>query len=165
MSAREFLAAQGFPAGAPLVGMHVGSGPRFREKKRWPPGSFIALAERLRERFGVQIVLTGSQAERELTDGRCRKIPFPLINTAGKLTLRQTAALIKQCRIFISNDSGIAHMAAAVGTPLIVIFGPTNVQRIAPQGEKVWVLQSPSRDIRDVTPQEVLAQVEKIWHA
>ena len=115
-------------------------------------------------RFGAQVVLTGSSQEQELTSGICRALPVPAINAAGKLTVRQTAAVIKQCRLFISNDSGIAHVAAGVGTPLVVVFGPTDVRRIAPQGKRVCILPKPSHDVRDVTTTDVLAQAEKVLH-
>ncbi len=59
------------------------------------------------------------------------------LNTAGELTIRHTAALISRCSLFVSNDSGLAHIAAAVRTPLIVLFGKTDVDRIAPRGENV----------------------------
>jgi heptosyltransferase-2 len=163
--ALDFLAREGLSSSAPLVGIHAGSGPRFRALKRWPSASFVELAGQLRARFGAQIVLTGGEQEQDLARGIARSLSFPVINAAGRLNLRQSAALIRQCRLFISNDSGIAHVAAALGGHVIVIFGPTNIQRIAPQGPGVVILQDPGRDIRDVAVEDVMSAAQKVLQA
>ena len=99
------------------------------------------LADRLIKEFNVRIVLTGGSQEVGLNGEIFRKMEHFPINAAGILSLRQTAALIEKCQLFISNDSGVAHIAAAVKTPLIVLFGKTNTERIAPRGDNVTIIQ------------------------
>jgi len=89
--------------------------------KRWV--GYRELAKLLREKYGADIALLGSKADYET----CRGISEPehVINFAGKTDLLQSSAIIKLARLAITNDSAPAHIAAAVGTPVVIIFGPT----------------------------------------
>lgn len=138
--ARRFLAEHD-ALGRPLIGMHAGSGPR-QKFKRWPAERFVETADRLAEEHGATIVLTGGEGEKELAAGIARRMRSVPVNAAGMLGIRGTAALIRLCGLFISNDSGLAHVSAALGTPTLVLFGPTNPARTGPRGFNVRIIEA-----------------------
>lgn len=127
--------------GAPLVGIHAGA--TFGTAKRWLPERFAALAARLTQ-YGVRVVLLGSPAERGLAEQVCaeaqrqiREQPsqFPLsepVNMAGETSLPEALALLACVDLLVSNDSGPMHLAGAVGTPVLAIFGSTNERETYP---------------------------------
>jgi len=109
-------------------------------KKRWPPEKFALLAEILSEKFDTKILLLGSCQEMEANE--------KIMDIAGKycydltdnLSLKETVALIKRVSLFITNDSGLMHIANLVNTPLIALFGPTNLIKNRPYGMKNGVI-------------------------
>ena len=139
--ADRFLSEQGIAAGDRLVGMHVGVGTKWAEFRKWPLERFTEVARRLMETCGAKILLTGGVRETALVRQVAAALPHPAVITAGKMDLCQTAAVIRRCHLFISNDSGLAHIAAAVGTPLIVLFGPTNEKITGPRGHNVRIFK------------------------
>ncbi len=151
-----------------LIGMHLGVGLKLREHRKWPIEKFAFVGNELIRRTKAKIVLTGGSDEIRLAEEiTSLLIERPLIAT-GCMTIKQTAALVKRCALFISNDSGVAHIAAAVGTPLIVLFGPTNPNKTAPRGSaQVIVLKKNTGEdalhsINLITVEEVLEAVKKI---
>jgi heptosyltransferase-3 len=131
----------------------LGPGARW-EPKRWPPGSFRELVQRRREDFDA-VVLLGNQADvdscRTLADG----LPLPCLDLAGRTGLLEAAALLSHMSLFIGNDSGLGHLAAAVGTPTLTLFGPGEPQRYRPWNPRGRWLQSPNRDIRTLPVSQV----------
>jgi len=93
--------------------------------KRWPAERFIELAKKLIAETGAFIYLIGGSSDRELCAGIAAAINENCINTAGKLTLRQSAALLDRCQILVSNDSAPTHLGVATRCKVITIFGPT----------------------------------------
>jgi heptosyltransferase II len=94
--------------------------------KRWPASYFSTLAREL-TRKGIRVVLAGGADDRELCDGiasACVDGPS-VVNASGILTLRQSAELLRRCRLVITNDSAPLHLAGAVGTPVFALFGAT----------------------------------------
>lgn len=94
--------------------------------KAWPAERFAELADRLTESCGCRVVVGGDARERVLAAAirdRSRSRP-PVL--AGRTTLLELAALLKRCALFIGNDNGPMHMAAAVGTPVVALFGPSD---------------------------------------
>lgn len=116
---------------APMVVLQPGA--RY-SLKVWPPDRFAQLADRLADRFGCRILLGGDQREREVAELVARKTRCGPIVAAGRFTLLQFAALVKRCALFIGNDGGAMHIAAAMGTPVVALFGPTYPQRWGPRG-------------------------------
>ena len=101
--------------------------------KHWPIGSFAALAQRLLETEGRPIVLTwGSPSERAL----CEEIreQAPECRIAPPTTLRELAALLAHARLVVANDTGPLHLAVALGTPTVALFGATDSRRTGPYG-------------------------------
>jgi heptosyltransferase-2 len=136
----RFLTGKGIRSSDLLIGLHAGSGYR-QTHKRWPKERFVHLADRLVEKYHAKVLLTGGPQEVELTAAMAQGMHVSPLNTAGQMTLRQTAAVIAKCDLFISNDSGLAHIAAAVGTEVIVLFGKTDLGRIAPRGGHVHIIR------------------------
>ncbi len=114
---------RGGRGGCPLVAIHPGSG-GYSLARRWDPERFARVADALVERHGARIVLVGTPA-----DGVSQVASLmrsEAVNLEGKTNLKQLAAVLKRCDLFIGADSGLMHLAAAVGTPLVAIFGPSN---------------------------------------
>ncbi len=132
-AARQLLRECDIPAATPLVTMHVG-GDGFRGRKRWSTARFAAVANQLVEQFGLRVLLIGGPDDRELADEVAALMPQGATNVTGRTTLLETAALIERSTLFIGNDSCPLHIAAAVSTPSVGIFGPSSVQQFRPLG-------------------------------
>lgn len=123
------LLADAPPGPGPLVGIHAGASTPLR---RWPAERFAALARRLVDCWGARIVLTGTEAERELTDRIGRSAGVPVLDLAGRTDLGTFAALLGRLDLLVTNDTGASHLADAAGTPSVVIFGTTSPHQWAP---------------------------------
>jgi heptosyltransferase-2/heptosyltransferase-3 len=109
-------------------------------QKRWPADRHIELARALRER-GLDVLLSGGPDEVELAARIAREAELHEdSNLAGQLTLLQVAALVEQADLYVGADTGVSHLAAATGTPSVVIFGPTNPLRYGPRGPRVEIV-------------------------
>ena len=113
----------------PWIGIHAGSRPPAR---RWPAEYFATLADMLAQRFQAQCIFTGSPDEEATVQAVLERMHAPAVNLVGKTSLGGLAALLSKLDLFISNDTGPSHVACAVDTPSITIFGPADVQRWQP---------------------------------
>ena len=113
----------------PLIGLHPGAK---YASRRWPPEYFATLADELSSRLDAQIIFTGGDSERSLIERILRSLHTQAINLAGQTSLGGLAALINRLDLFISNDTGPAHLACALDIPSITIFGPAEYRRWAP---------------------------------
>ncbi|MBI4343335.1 MAG: glycosyltransferase [Candidatus Omnitrophica bacterium] len=114
----------------PLVGVHPGGSGRWRTK-RWDLERWAQVCDALGAR-GVRVIVTGGPDEAELGERlRARTKMAPLM-AVGKTSVMELACLIKRCAVFIAQDSSPLHLAAAVGTPAIALFGPTDPARHLP---------------------------------
>ena len=100
--------------------------------KCWPIERFAELADKISSRFRIQIVATGSHGEMEYIEKISKVSKSRVINLAGKTTVRELAPLMRGASLVVSNDTGPGHIAAAVGVPIVMIFGPTNPARVCP---------------------------------
>lgn len=116
-------------AGRPWIGLHPGARPQAR---RWPARYFAELGDELARRFGANIIITGSADERSTVQKVIASMKAQPLNVAGETSLGGLAALISKLDLFISNDTGPAHIACALDTPSITIFGPADPRRWAP---------------------------------
>jgi lipopolysaccharide heptosyltransferase I len=131
----------------PVVGLHSGYGPVGRSKRNqdvrlrgWKLENFIDLGRELAAR-GMSIVLTGSAEDRPAVERIVQGLPAgSFVNAAGRLSVRGLAAAIGMMDAFVSVDSGPAHIAAAVGTPLVVLWGPGILEQTRPIGARAPVL-------------------------
>ena len=112
--------------------------------KRWMPDRFAQVADRLISEHGVRICLVAGESDASYANQVAEAMRERAVNFAGRLTISELAALLHRCRLLISNDSGPVHVAAAVGTPVVDIFGRNqrglSPQRWGPLGEGHVVL-------------------------
>ena len=100
--------------------------------KCWPIERFAALADKISSRFDLSIITTGSAAENSIVEKLQELSNVPIVNLAGQTSLGELVALLRAARLVISNDTGPGHIAAALGVPLVLIFGRSNPARVAP---------------------------------
>jgi heptosyltransferase II len=130
---------------APLrIAVHPGSGAA-PAQKRWPLCRFAEVARVLVAQTGAQIIVAGGPSEAALAAELCCAIGPAAISLAGRLNLRQSMALVAACDLFVGNDSGPLHLAAAVGTPVVGIYGPTDPAVFGPWAppQRVVTIQAP----------------------
>ena len=138
--ARDFFIRHGLE-GRLVIGIHPGSGVHQAGFKRWPKERFSQLADQLISDLEAAVILFGGADEVELADEIKKTMRSEPIVMSGKTSLSQTAALVENCRLFISNDSGLLHVAGAVNTPAIGIFGPTDPKRTGPYSASSIVIR------------------------
>jgi ADP-heptose:LPS heptosyltransferase len=124
---REAAAVVG-PDLCPLAVLHPGA---MDPRRRWSASRFAAIGDALRAR-GMEVVVTGSSAERELAGDVCSAMEQHALNVAGTLSISGLAGLLERAAIVVSNDSGPRHLAAAVGTPTVAIYWFRNMLNTAP---------------------------------
>jgi len=110
----------------PLVGLHPSGG---RRVKQWDVARWAEVALRLQQQFGATLVVTGSEADRPLAAILAKALPRKPIDLTGRLGVRETLAVIARLDLFLSPDTGPMHMACAVGTPSVSVFGPSDPAR------------------------------------
>lgn len=140
--ARSLLREYGIRLQEKLVCIHPGSGTWV---KQWSATKWAEVADILSEQLEAKIVLTGTQGESHLTDAIEQAMQTEAINLAGKTSIPQLAALYTRSQVALGPDSGPLHLAAAVGTPTVTLFGPADPIEFGPWGphQKHIVLTSP----------------------
>lgn len=127
--ARRILFGDSSPEAAarPIIAMHPGSG-GYSTARRWAPERFAQLADTLYQDAGGQVVLVGGQEEAELHQNIMKMMQsgVPARSLAGQGSIKVTTALLEEVNLFVGNDSALAHLAVAVGTPAVTIYGLTN---------------------------------------
>lgn len=130
--------------------------------KQWPVENFSQLAKRLLKEFSCKVIIIGGKEEIGRNTDFSQENP-ELINLTGELTLRQSAVLLKKCRLLVSNDSGPVHLACAVGTPVIALFRndipAKSARRWGPWGEGHTVIEK--NNLGDISVDEVLAKIQE----
>lgn len=131
------LEQAGISASDCVVGVHSGWGGRTRTPdqtrlRSWLPGRFAEVIRWLVSERSARVVLTGSAADRALTGYIARAADVPCLDLAGELSLLELAALIRRMNAYLTVDSGPAHMAAALGTSLVTLWGPGIFEQTAP---------------------------------
>jgi len=124
--------------GRTLIGLAPGAA--YGPAKKWFPERFASVVDRLIDDTGAQAILFGSGGDKESTAAVARSARHSLIDIAGKTNLKEAIALISRCGLFLSNDSGLMHVAGALGIPTVAIFGSTNPVTTSPVGEKSIVI-------------------------
>lgn len=132
--AKGFVDSHGLGPATSLIGMQPGTSPAMRWKQ-WPVERYRAVVERLlKEMPGAGFLLFGSPSETAMIARMAEGLGPRVSVAAGKTTVKQAAALIEKCDLLVCNDSGLMHAAVAVGTPVVAIYGPTDIRRTAPLG-------------------------------
>jgi lipopolysaccharide heptosyltransferase II len=171
--ARAHLAACHVPPGRPRVALHPGA--RWRSKlwevSRWRELATALLTE------GLAVLLTGSDKDGAMAESLCAGMDPRLVSLVGRLSLKQLVAVLQHVDVMVTVDSGPMHIAAAVGTPVVALFGPTDPRRTGPQGpgrilrRELWCspclqrrcrIADTYRCMRDLSVAEVLGAVRDL---
>lgn len=136
------------PAGGRNPGMTL-------DAKRYPPEKLAALANRLRDR----VIVIGGKDDHALVEAVAAALDQPAATFAGTLTFPQIAALARHARLYIGNDTGLTHLAAAAGAPTVMILGPTDPRRYAPFAPNAIAVWKPAA----VSPLGVASGIPADW--
>jgi len=109
--------------------------------KQWFPKRFAQLADRIARNHHAGILIFGGPKDQKLGERVCEMMQTPAVNLAGQTSLGMAMALIQKCHAFITNDSGLMHIACALQTPLVAIFGSTNPITTGPIGKNSQIVQ------------------------
>ena len=124
-----------------IIGMAPGA--TYGPAKRWPVDRFAAVAAEIISESEATIILFGSKQDQDVTDAIATTIQGHCLNLAGKTSVGEVMALIARCHAFITNDSGLMHVAGALNVPTIAIFGSTNPVTTSPPGERNIIIRKP----------------------
>ena len=131
------------------------------EPKIWPAERFQALANKLHDHFDA-VILIGGQGDVDRCNQVAQGLALPSINLAGKTDLLEAGAVLARAQLFVGNDSGLGHIAAAVGTPTLTVFGPGQPERYQPWGEKARQLVGTEKDLQQLSVERVAEEVRVI---
>jgi heptosyltransferase II len=135
------IRASGCPESACVIGINPGAA--FGTAKRWFSNRFAEVCNRLKSIPGACFLVFGSPGEEELGKDIAASVGDACINLCGKTTLREAISLIDLCRLFITNDSGLMHVAAALQIPQIAIFGSTDHTTTSPRSHLSHIIRMP----------------------
>lgn len=126
------LRGLGVEPGEPLIAVAPVDRHRLRS---WPLERFSEVGLQLVKMGAGKIVLIGTTGQRDLLQPFIERLPTGLVNLVGQTTIRELAAILQRVQLLLANDSAPLHIAAAMGTPVIGLFGPTSIVRARPFGE------------------------------
>lgn len=135
------LDAHGIRGPTPLLSLHPG-GEGYGGMKRWPADRFAVVGNALAERHHATVVIVGGKADLHLAGAVAARLHAPPVNLCGQTSLVETAAVLERCLLLVGNDSSPLHLAAAVGTPVVGIYGPSNPEQFAPVTERGEIVRS-----------------------
>jgi heptosyltransferase-1 len=135
----SLLRAEDVLPDAPLVALNPGA--RW-PTKQWPSALFAEVGDRLQE-SGFRVVLLGDGTQSDPADAVLNSMRSRPINLVGRTTIKDLIELLRRVRLLVTNDSGPMHLAAAVGVPIIALFGPTDPVRTGPYGTGHMIFTSP----------------------
>jgi len=135
--------------GAQLLGdgeewIGVNPGAFYGSAKRWLPERFGAAADRVARRVGARVVLVGGPQERPLAEAIAEGMEAPVRVLCGGTTLAELVGVLSRLRLLLTNDSGPMHVAAALGVPLVAVFGSTDWRETSPVGSASRVVREPA---------------------
>ncbi len=119
----------------------IGAGASYGSAKCWPPECFADFVNRFRRHTDADVILFGTASEQKVSEAIAAGINGSSISLVGKTAIAALPALLSRCQLFVGNDSGAMHVAAAVGLPVVAIFGPTDPHGTAPITPRCTVVQ------------------------
>lgn len=137
--ASDLLCSAGITEGEFILGLSPGA--IFGAAKRWPPDRFAKIGDLAVERWGARVIVMGSRGERDIAHAVCNIMTNPAINFCGRTSLREAMAVISLLQFFVTNDSGLMHVAAALGVPTVAIFGSTDPVATGPRGKRTRIVK------------------------
>ncbi len=144
--------AGGLPEQAPFLCLHPGSG---SVRKNWGREGFLEVARRAFDRWHLPSTVLLGPAEEEQRPF-WKKAALPFITLREGLPLLETSRTLRRASVYVGNDSGITHLAAALGVPVVALFGPTDPARWAPRGRGVEI------QVQPISPEQVLAALGRL---
>jgi heptosyltransferase-3 len=155
------LAVEPKPALSSTLGFHVGSG---SPQKNWPIDRWIELIRRLEGVFSEFLLVGGEADDKVIGEFRARfgLRPLRALLNHGLADLGQA---LNACAVFVGHDTGVTHLAAAVGTPTVALFGPTDPKVWAPLGDHVSVVRSPDGTTASIRPEAVAREACRLLSA
>ncbi|MFQ6041051.1 MAG: glycosyltransferase family 9 protein [Candidatus Poribacteria bacterium] len=168
--AEQFFNSQRISPEHPKIGLFPGAGWRPRQ---WMPQRFAVIGDLAAEHFGAQVLIFGGAKEMDLVSKVVGYMKSDSIILAGHLKIRQLAALIEQCDVFVTNDTGPMHISVAMKTPTIALFGPGNHKKFQPIGEAHTTIRhdfpcSPCKQFTDKCKDNICMKsisVDEVWQA
>jgi heptosyltransferase-2 len=133
---RELLGGEG-----PWLGLNPGAA--YGGAKRWLPSRYAAVADVLARRRGARVAILGGAVERGLAQAIAGAMQGPARVLAGETSLADLVGVVSRLELLVTNDSGPMHLAAALGVPLVAVFGPTDWTETAPVGERWRLVREP----------------------
>ena len=144
--------------------------------KRWPSERFALIGDWAVERWGAKVLIMGSEREKDIGSEVRKTMNQPAFDLSGVTSLGGAMALISRCGFFVTNDSGLMHVAAALHIPLVALFGSTNPVATGPRGPNARIIQHETecapclkpkcpedyRCMLSITPEEVWQEMEKL---
>jgi heptosyltransferase-2 len=137
--AEEKLRGVGARAGVKRIA--VGAGASYGSAKCWPPERFATALNQLQRERDADVVLFGTRAETEVSAAIQAGLARPAVDLTGRTQIAELPALLSRCSAFLGNDSGAMHVAAAVGLPVVAVFGPTDPSGTAPVTPRCTIFQ------------------------
>lgn len=134
----QILVSSGMEKG-PLVAINPIA--RWRTKL-WRPERFAILADRIRDEMGCEVIFTGSDLDEQIIDDITGMMKTRFLNLVGQTNLKELAYFYSRCKLLITTDTGPMHMAAAMGCPVVALFGPTAPWRTGPYGKGHKVIRA-----------------------
>jgi len=125
----------------PWIGLSPGA--QFGTAKRWLPERFAAVAQRLAAESGAGVAILGTAFERPLAERIGSLLSVPTVDLCGRTALPELMGVLGRLRLLVSNDSGSMHVAAALGTGVVAVFGPTDWRETAPVGQAHRLVREP----------------------
>ncbi len=171
--AQKVLEQIGVNRTRPVLGL--GPGAMYGEAKKWPPERFAALGDMAAEAWGANILILGSERERHIGEAVTRAMNHVATNLCGVTSLGTAIGLLSLCDFFVTNDSGLMHISAALGVPTIAIFGSTDPAATGPLSDNAVVIRhqvdcapcfkrtcpTDFRCMLSITPEEVWSSLER----
>ena len=137
--AKSLLHAKGIVAGDYVLGLSPGA--LFGDAKRWPADRFARVGDLAAERWDAKVIVLGSENEMHICKALCESMAYEPYNLCGQTSLGVAIGLVGHCHFFVTNDSGLMHIAAALGVPTLAVFGSTDPVATGPRGPKTRIVR------------------------
>jgi heptosyltransferase-3 len=151
---------RGMPHSTPVVALHPGSG---SEKKNWPEEKWADLLQHLLSTSNSNVLLAGGEAEGERLQRLAAALSPSRVKVAQSLPLTELGRLLQGCSVFVGHDSGISHLAAALGVPVVLLWGDTVEEIWRPPHERVLIVKS-TKGLKAITVEQVAEQLRLAVH-
>ena len=139
--AEKILLEQNLSLADKIIGINPGA--TYGPAKQWPLDRYALLAEQIQALTGERVIIFGGPKDTNLGQTISRRMQHPPVDLSGKTSLGEAMALIERCDLFITNDSGLMHVAAALDVPLLAVFGSTNPVTTGPLSQHSRIVQAP----------------------